>query len=182
MKKPRPFVATTARRIADRYLQRFTTTAHHFRRILEQHAKRSLAVHGGDPTEIAAWIDEEVAHRMKLGHIDDDRYAVQKARAMLRRGSSPRRIRAVLSAKGASAASIQHALDCLQTEYPSPDRQAARTWARKRRVGPWATRPRTEDERRRDLAKCVRAGFPYALARDVLSGPVDDTVEPFDAR
>jgi regulatory protein len=49
--------------------------------------------------------------------------------------------------------------------------EAARTWARKHRIGPWRTGPVDPEIRRKELARMARNGFGYGVACKVVDEP-----------
>ncbi len=92
-----------------------------------------------------------------------------KARSLTARGTSRSHIIAKLASKGVESETARAAVDRLSTEYEEPELEAARRYARRRRLGPY----RTEDEarvecRNKDLAAMARAGFAGRVARQVI--------------
>jgi regulatory protein len=147
------------------YLERYASSAANLRRVLQRRARRRL---GSDrePTNAAdRLIDALVARYGEAQLIDDAAYATGRARRDLSRGRPLRRIAASLAAKGVGAEDAAAALAALQEGDADPDRVAAVAFARRRRLGPYRTKP---TDRARELAAFARAGFDRHAAEAVL--------------
>lgn len=162
--------------IARFYIERFATTAAHLRRVLSRRAERALRAHGGDAAEVAGWIERTVARLVRLGLINDARYAADRAASLRRLGRGPGRIRSLLAAKGVARATIEQVL-AETAETPSgadAGLQAALAYVKRRRFGAFGKTPADRLERAkkqaRELAALGRAGFSYAVARRALAG------------
>lgn len=156
-----------------RYLQRYTPTTSAFRRVMQRRIDKALRFHGGDPDEHARTLDALVEELTSAGALDDDRWARARAEELHRRGTPVRGIRFKLAAKGVPRDLVDVALDALAEtlEEVDPDRSAAWSYARRRRLGPYRRDPQARAERReKDLAAMGRAGFPWGLARSVVDG------------
>lgn len=162
-KPPRPITAGYLEAVTGFYLERYATSSAHLRRLLLQRARRSVAFHGGDLAEATALVDAEIARLQRLRLLDDARYAADRARALHRRGGGARKIRAALASKGLTAEQIDAALDDVPDDW-----QAALTYARKRRLGPWRGVPLDPARRTRELGRLGRAGFSWEVARRVV--------------
>lgn len=163
-------------RAAHRYLERWFTTRAHLRMLLMRRVDASIAAHGGDREEAAAWVDQVLDALVRQGLLDDARFARDRARLLHRHGTSTRMIRAKLAQKGVRTSLIDDALASLGA--PDADLHAAAVYVRKRRLGPYRTDPAAH--RDRDLAKLGRAGFPYGVARRVLDLSDPDDVEAIE--
>jgi regulatory protein len=146
------------------YLQRFATSQANLRRVLLRKVERSCRHHGQDPAEFTGLVDDLVQRYVRSGMIDDQRYAEAQVASSRRRGRSAQGIRARLAAKGVGGELVQAAL----AEHEGDDGDAARAFARRRRLGPWRTTGNRADFRERDLASLGRAGFAYDIARTVI--------------
>lgn len=155
------------------YLERYVTTTHHLRRLLRQRVNRSAAHHGDDPAEGHQLVDALIRKLVDLGLLDDRRYAEDKARALLQRGSSRRRIVQALGAKGLRGSLVDEALAAAGVDDDA-ELRAARTYARKRRIGPWREGSADWQTRRKELAKLARRGFSYDVASRVVDAPAED--------
>jgi regulatory protein len=106
----------------------------------------------------------------RLGLVNDEQYARDKARSLHRKGSSPALIRAKLYEKRLSQDHINSAIDALGDGAAM---EAARAYARKRRLGAWGTKADDREQRQKDLAKLARRGFSYDVALAALEGDDD---------
>lgn len=161
---PRRITAAYLERVSAHYLERYATTRAHLRRLLMRRVAKSCAHHGDDPTEKAELVDAELDRLVRSGFVDDRAFAFARAARLHRRGTSPRLIRSRLFEKGVPSDVIDEAVEALGADAQL---DAARVFARKRRLGPWATGPQ---DRRKALAKLGRAGFSYDVAVRVLDG------------
>ena len=153
-------------RLALRYVERYATT----RGKLTRYLARKIAERGW--AEGAAAPDPPgLARRMaELRYVDDRGYAEAKAAAMARRGLGARRIAGALREAGIDAADSRE----LAPRIAARARSSALAFARKRRIGPFATAPADRAARERALAAMIRAGHAFDLARAII------TLEPGD--
>lgn len=173
---PPPVSASWLAWHSQRYLERWFTSSAHLRRLLLQRAMRSVEAHGSDPAEAKALVDAEITRLITLGALDDDAYARDKAQSLHRKGRGAAKIRQALGAKGLGGQPVTEALAALRHDDRDPEMEAARTFARKRRIGPWRTGPDDAETRRKELGKLARAGFSYSIARRALDTPDDDAI------
>ncbi len=136
------------------YVGRYATSSSKLRRYLARKLTER-EWNGAAPADIDGIVERCVG----LGYINDRHYASTKGESLLRRGYGPRRVAASLSADGV-AANDQPAY----TE-PSDTHAAAETFARKRKIGPFALSPASDDQRRKQVQAFLRAGHAYDLAR-----------------
>jgi len=141
------------------YLGRYATSAQNLRRVLARKARR---IDGLDAASAAGIIDEVVAFCIASGLVDDAAFAAMKVSSGLRQGLSRARMAAILSAKGVPATLARESLPA------GDDLSGALRLARRRRLGPWRTRP-AENAVLRDAAALARAGYPPSLARRVAA-------------
>ena len=149
---PPPLDAAALERLALRYVEKFATS----RGKLADYLARKLRERGGEGDFRA--IAERMAER---GYVDDDAFAEARARGLARRGLGARRVTQDLRHAGIDAEGIARA-----TEEASP-LEAALAFARRRRIGPFATAEPDPKTRAKQLAALVRAGHGYALARRI---------------
>jgi len=155
--------------VTARYLDRYSSSEANLRRLLMGRVYRSARHHEVDPEPWKGLVEEELRRLVSIGHLDDARYAFEKARSLHRRGGSSRAIRSKLTAKGVPQVVISEALSRLQEDVGDLEIEAALTFARKRRLGPWSPeRTNDWDRRKRDLARFARAGFSYQVAAQIL--------------
>lgn len=147
-------------RLALQYVGRYATTEAK----LGQYLRRKVRERGWDG-EGAAPIDAVVARCARLGYVDDVAFAAARGAALTRRGLGERRVAQALQAAGLGEEAVAPARAAAQEEATA----AALTFARRRRIGPFAREAHDEEQRRRDLAAMVRAGHAFALARRIVA-------------
>ena len=168
---PRKITEAYLERAALLYLQRYTAPSEHLRRVLLRRVRKSVAYHGGEVAEHAEALDHVVDRLTRAGLLDDARWTHARVGELHRRGNSLRAIRSKLYAKGAPRELVEEALAALEGD---PDLEAARSYARRRRLGPWCLDPVERRERRqRHLASLARQGFSYGVALKVLDSAPD---------
>ncbi|MFL9841380.1 regulatory protein RecX [Sphingomonas sp. ST-64] len=141
-------------RLALRYVERFATT----RGKLTAYLARKIRERGwdGEPADPQA-IAERFA---ELGYINDRLYAESKAAAMARRGLGARRVGEALRHAGIEG-------DDAEAVAPQVEERAEETalaFARRRRIGPYATAVADREAIAKQVAAMVRAGHSPALA------------------
>lgn len=160
-RKPRPPLSGEAlNELALAYVGRFATT----RAKLASYLRRKLKERGW-AEEKAADVEGIVERLAGLGYVDDAAYAVSKARALTGRGYGARRVRDSLRAAGVSEDDSADARDLAEGEAV----EAALRFARRRRLGPFASATAERPERERALAAMVRAGHSFELAKAILA-------------
>ncbi len=165
---PPPLSPTTLRDEALRYLERFPASEARLRAVLARRIQRAVDWGRGDATTAAAWVDALVADLRESGRLDDPSLATAIGAALGRRGASARGIREKLHRRGFQAEALGEAL---AARAPHDEADAARAYARRRRLGPFrrdsASRAASRDK---DLAALGRAGFSFDLARRIIDG------------
>ena len=168
-KSPRKVTPAYLQRAAMAYLERYSSSAENLRRVLRRKVDKRCRLRGEDPAEFHEMIDEVVAKSLRSGLIDDTRYAEARVATLRRRGGSARAIQAKLSAKGIDRSTIAAALE----GEDGDEEQAARAFARRRKLGPFRPGERAP-YREKDLAAMARAGFRFDVARSIIEGEADD--------
>lgn len=149
------------------YITRTAATATTLRRALERKvtAWARLAQKTRDAEEVAAdvartreTIEAVIARFREVGLVNDAAFAEARVRGLSRAGRSRRAIGAHLAAKGIDAETTRRVLP----HDASAELAAALTFARKRRIGPYAREP-VEDraQKQKALAAMARAGFDW---------------------
>jgi regulatory protein len=147
-------------RLALRYVERYATTRSKLGRYLDRKLyERGWS--GADQAPVAA-IVEKMA---RLGYVDDRQFADMRTASLLRRGYGYRRIDADLRAAGIASDDISEAVD----ESDARMREAALTFARKKRIGPFSGQEDDPAIRRRAFAAMARAGHPLDIIREILT-------------
>ncbi len=155
------------------YLSRYATSAENLRRVMMRKVMRSAQHHGTDVEDGAALIEAMIGRFLGSGLLDDWAYAKTRAASLHRRGNSARVIRGKLKQKGVDDEAIAAALDARGDDADigeDPELTAAVTLAKRRRLGPFATKPADDEQREKHLAALARAGFSYDVARRVIDG------------
>ena|SRR5437867_426896 len=112
-----------------------------------------------------------IADRLvRLGYVDDEVFALAKARSLLDRGYGARRVGEQLRGAGIGEAEGAAALE-LAGERAA---EAALRFARRRRIGPWAVQPPGPKEREKAIAAMIRAGHRLALAAAIVDAPAGE--------
>lgn len=177
---PKPVTKQRLTNIAKFHVERFATTAANLKRVLSRRAERARRVHGGDAREHATWIDEVVEKMVQTGAVDDARYAQGRTTSLRRLGKSPGKIRALLTAKGVARPLVETAITDTAVTLGGGDAalEAAMTYVRRRRLGPFGKSIAGKDEQRKqatkDMAALARAGFSYDIAKRALAASEDD--------
>lgn len=166
---PKPLTPKRLARQVDHYLQRWFTTRGHLRRLMSRKVDRAIEHHGGDRDEALRWLDAVLDDCEASGLLNDERYALDRARLLHGRGCSRQAIRTKLSQKLVAPALIDQALALLGN---ASDLQAAAAYVRKKRLGAFRRDP--EANQKRDLGRLARAGFSYSVATQVLAATPDE--------
>ena len=166
---PPPLDEAALRDLALRHVARFATS----RGKLIAYLNRKLRERGWGGEEPAD--PEALADRfVDLRYIDDAGYAVMKSASLARRGYGARRIEEDLRAAGISESDREQA----DAQIASESWMAADRFARRKRVGPYATAPIDPKQREKAIAAFLRAGHDYTIARKwVDAAPGEDMTE-----
>ncbi|MBD1545797.1 regulatory protein RecX [Roseibium aggregatum] len=156
-------------RAAIHYLDRYSSSLENLRKVLTRKVKRAATANGRAPEEFREIVDQVVEKCRRAGMVDDRTYAETKLAGLRRRGRSKRQIEATLASKGVDRDLIATVVDQDNTS----DLEAAQTYARRRKLGPWRTRGQREERREKDMAALCRAGYSYDIARKVIDAADD---------
>ena len=159
------------------YLERYSASVAHFRRVLMNKVRRSARFHGTGIKEGARIVENLIERYQRSGLLDDDRYAEAKARHLHERGTAIRGIRAKLRKKGVTDEAIEGAVAKLREATVRPDLVAAAAYVRRRRFGPYRQGENRSEHFKRDLAALGRSGFSFEVARQVLEAESIDALE-----
>ncbi|MHA7772834.1 regulatory protein RecX [Roseibium sp. M-1] len=168
--KPRykPPTAERLTRSALHYLERYATSSANLRKVLERKVLKACTSLDLDPGDYSGLIDSVVETVVRNGLVDDRAYAETKLAGLRRRGGSARKIEAKLAAKGVDRNTIERVLQ----DDEASDEDAARIFARRRKLGPFRQKDRNE-RRDKDLAAMCRAGFSFEIARKIIDASDD---------
>jgi len=157
------------------YLACYAASTARLRRVLERRVRRRSpdreGIEAGRKT-----IAEVIATLTAQGYLEDRRYAAARAESLTRQGRSRRWIEARLAADGVASALIRAALEGLAETGAEPELAAAIAFAKRRKLGPFRTSKRRDQDdpkalARKELAALGRAGFDHRMARTVLEAP-----------
>jgi regulatory protein len=165
-----PLDSAGLERLALRYVERFSTT----RAKLADYLRRKIRERGwdgpaADPAAIAA-------HLAELGYIDDRAFGEARARAMGRRGLGKRRVDGALRQAGIDEGDAEALAPAIVDQAVT----SALTFARKKRIGPFASEIADRPLREKQLGAMVRAGHDFGLARRIVAMMPDDDVAVLD--
>jgi regulatory protein len=163
-------------RVAVAYLERFDASATRLRQVLLRRARSALRLLEQEArpgeAQLEGWVEELLERYLSGGLLDDRRYAENLCRSLRGRGLSGRAIVERVRSKGVSAQVVEQALRELDRETGDPDHDpelnAAKRFARRRRLGPFRDPESRAERRQRDLALLLRAGFSYEIVRRVM--------------
>ena len=167
-KVPRKISASYLENSALYYLQRFSTSSENLRRVMMRKINKSCAHHETSVDEAAELLDIMIVRFLTSGLLDDTLYARARTNTLHRRGSSARQIRSKLMEKGLANDIIEQVIGELANEVENPELEAAISYARRRRLGPWRDPAKRDEKHEKDLAALARAGFSYDIARKVI--------------
>lgn len=147
------------------YVARFATTRHKLLFYLRRKLRERGWCGAGEPL-----LDDLCDRLEAAGYVDESAFAVSKARSMAARGLGRRRVAAALAIAGVAGEKGAAALD----EAESTAAESALRFARRRRIGPFATDEPDLRQREKWLAAMVRAGHDFDLSRRIVSLSLGD--------
>jgi regulatory protein len=163
-----PLDSEALNRFALAYVGRYATT----RAKLATYLSRKIRERGWSDDGAEPPIAAIVARFVDAGYIDDATFAAARSGTLSRRGFGSRRIGQALSADGIDrelAATFDHDEAAAYT--------AAETFARRRRIGPFAQVVADDAARNKALAAMLRGGHSFDLSRrfvNALPGEIPD--------
>ncbi len=173
-KKLRKITRQRLKNIGLYYLKRFESSTANLRQVLKRRVDNyARQTPEFDKFVAYSWIEELLQEFRNWHYLDDERYAELKIRDYLNAGKSARYIKGKLLQKGISEEMAERLLS--YQEYDS--REMALKFARKKKIGPF--RPDEEsrrNNRRKDLATLIRAGFDYDVVCNILNGDFSEDV------
>lgn len=153
--------------LAVHYLGRFATTE----KRLADYLRRKIAERG--------WIGDEpppieriVNRCAAAGYVDDRSFAESRSASLIRRGYGQRRVAQALHVAGIS----RDIADSVALDRDAAF-QAAESYARRRRFGPFGDGPVDPAQRQRNFAAMIRAGHDFDLARHFVTSLRQDGVD-----
>ncbi len=169
-KAAEPLTARKLEELAVSYLNRFDCTVHK----LKQHLRERVRKLGGS-AEADTWIAAIIERYRGSGMLDDARFAKNFASQLASRGKSARAISQKLAGRGVPSEVAGELMAARKQDEPGAELEAARAYARKRRLGPYRSAEKREEYRQKDLASLARQGFSFDIAKKALGpGPASD--------
>lgn len=146
-------------RLALRYVERYATT----RAKLRTYLRRKLRERGwAEDTEPA--VDTLVEKLSDLRYVDDASFAASRAAGLTRRGYGPRRVALSLRSAGVEGDD----LDAGTRIAGEQAWEAALTFARRKRIGPFSALASDRAAREKALSALLRAGHGIEMSRRIL--------------
>lgn len=146
------------------YLRRYSATVAQLRRVLHRKAKRTAAKEGLTDMPVDTFVEAVLLRLQLAGYLNDERVASSRAEALRRSGKSTKAIAFKLKQTGVDQKWVAQWVSA----HASDEAQAAWTWARKKRLGPFRSEDKRALFRQKDFAALVRAGFSFSLAKEVI--------------
>jgi regulatory protein len=162
-KPAEPLTRFKLEQMALAYVNRFDCTASKLRRHLAERVRKQ----GGDENA-EAWISELVERYLGSGVLNDARFAKNLASQLSTRGKSSRMISQKLAMRGVPSDVAQELMTSRRQDEPNAELDAARAFARKRRLGPHREPAQRAEHRQKDLAALARQGFSFDTAKKAL--------------
>ena len=154
-----PLDAARLNELALTYVGRFATSKSKLATYLHRKVRER-----GWAEETAADIEALVMRLSDLGYVDDNAYALSKARSLTGRGYGERRVGQALMVAGISEDDGVEARDLARAEALD----SAIRFARRRRFGPFGDQTADAAKRDRNIAAMIRAGHSFDLARKIV--------------
>lgn len=162
-RKPRPPLdADKLNELALAYVARFATSRARLAAYLMRKVRERGWAGAGEPP-----IEALVAKAAAAGFVDDAAFALSKARSLTSRGYGEQRVQQALHTAGIKDGDGDAARDHARDEAV----EAALSFARRRRIGPFAAERAEPSAREKALAAMVRAGHGFRLAKAILALP-----------
>ncbi len=168
-KPPEPLTRLKVEQMALAYVNRFDCTAAKLKRHLAERVRKL----GGDENA-EAWISELCERYLGSGVLNDVRFAKNLASQLTTRGKSSRMISQKLAMRGVSSEVAQELMATRRQDEPNAELDAARAFARKRRLGPHRDPEKRAESRQKDLASLARQGFSFDTAKKALAADHGD--------
>jgi len=171
-KKPRPPLDEgKLNELMMHYVGKFATSRAKLGSYLSRKVRERGWAGSGEPP-----VEALVAKAARLGFVDDAAFALSKSRSLTARGYGARRVGQALHAAGIEDNDGEAARDHAREEAVA----AALNFAKRRRIGPYASENPDPAQKEKALSAMVRAGHGFGLARAVIDlepGEVPDCEE-----
>ena len=166
---PIPLNPAKLRDLALHYVGRYATS----RAKLATYLTRKIRERGWKDGAVAPDIEGMIEDFGRLGYVDDAAYAASRARALTSRGFGARRVNEDLRAKGISETDSSEARE----DSENARWQSAERFARRKRIGPFATEVATPELQHKQFQAFLRAGHDFDIAKAFVRAAPEETVE-----
>lgn len=176
-KQPRRISRQYLENAALYYLQRYATSAENFKRVMTRKINRSCTFHDVSPEEFYPILEDMITRYVASGLLNDKGFAEAKTATLRRQGRSKQSIMGKLQAKGLAKNDIEQALEVTDAEKDGDaEFAAALTLARRKKLGPWRTKPMSDPpkDRQKEMAAMARAGFSFEISKKALAYSEED--------
>jgi regulatory protein len=161
----KPLTVQALEEAALRYLDRFDCST----KKLRLHLTKLVRKRGGGAS-LTAHIEVLLERYRASGLLNDERFARHLAERLQARGASRRLVAQKLLTRGVA----RDVAESAARASPGSDLEAARAYARRRRLGPHRPEAERAQNRRRDLAALARQGFDHDTASRALGYGAED--------
>ena len=173
-KKRKPLKKITKTRLQNiglYYLQRFESSVQNLRSVLRRRVDRyAFENKEFNKLEAYGWIEDLLEDFAKKNYVSDERYGVLKVRDYIESNKPVRYIKNKLKTKGIDEKTI----DALIENENIDEAQMALNFAKKKKIGPFReNEDAAAQNRQKDMATLLRAGFEYDVVCNVLSANFD---------
>jgi regulatory protein len=149
-----------------RYLERFDCSVSKLRKVLTDRVAKAARAGVEEAAAAPAHVEAILERYQSSGLLNDERFAKNFAERQRDRGGSRRVIEQKLRMRGITQDVVQQLLP--RADSASTELEAARAFARRRRLGPHRKPETREAYHRKDLMALARAGFDYDTASKVI--------------
>jgi regulatory protein len=168
---PKPLNPTKLRDLALHYVGKYATSEAKLAAYLARKIRERGWADENNVPDVATLTQDFV----RLGYIDDAAYAAARARSLIQRGYGLRRIAEDLRAKGISETAGTEA----RAESENDSWEAAHRFAKRKRIGPYATQSASPELRHKQLQAFLRAGHGFDVAKRFVHANPGEPPEPF---
>lgn len=165
----KPLNPEKLRDLALHYVGRYATS----RAKLAGYLQRKIRERGWAEGAASPNIEDMVADFDRLGYVDDVAFANSRSRSLTQRGYGIRRVSEDLRAKGIAETDGSEALEQATDErWQSADR-----FARRKRIGPYASEPALPEQRQKQLQAFLRAGHGFDIAKAFVRAQPGEVIQ-----
>ena len=160
-------LSTNLRDLAYGYIEKYSPSKQQLKVFL---LKKYLMKFRGMQTkkEVSEIIDKIILNLEDNKFLNDELYSDSKARTLLRRGYSIRKIQQSLFNKGIDGELIKKSLNRIKENNIEPDFVSAIKLCKKRRIGPLRPDANRELFYKKDMGVLARAGFSFEISKKIL--------------